>query len=539
MSTTNIRPELARHLAQRLQAFSEGFRHNLALIGPSGSGKTFQLQQLLERAPATLLRIYCPLYRESPRSQLTRLLCAILQGGLATSSTRAGSEEPTHGPATPSLEALLQRADRELPRTASAMRAVELLMVKRLYAEAFTRTLDTIPLLTEECGRSCVFILDEFLYLEETGFAHAFHELGKRVMTWPSTLFVLTSSAPYRSREILRERLQLLFGQFELLVLDAPNPATTMAWIQQELRGIRRAKTMVPFLLQWLGAYPWYLAVFLRRLRELVMLHRSPEVTEELFLQTAWDVLGHTSGALHQWCVSRITGLTHQRIGTRALEGLIQIAEGARTTTDIGKRIGRARLSAALQLLVEQDLAQRSGMCWVITDPILRCWLSTVMLTQQRDARIDATDARARFERYVRLLWIAWSDANRRSFPEQVIGLFGKFTEEMISLDSKTGRLPRFETIRAHPQEPDGPETYLIAEGQGSRWCAAVHDGPPTEQAISSFDAFCKTQTPKPSRKIVIAKAALDENARLLAKASNMWVWSADDLRLLTSLYGH
>ena len=48
MSLSNLRPPLAHHLQQRFLAFSEGFRHNLALIGPAGSGKTSLIQALLK-----------------------------------------------------------------------------------------------------------------------------------------------------------------------------------------------------------------------------------------------------------------------------------------------------------------------------------------------------------------------------------------------------------------------------------------------------------------------------------------------------------
>ena len=57
MNPTNLRPELAHHLRQRLNAFGEGFRHNLALLGPPGSGKTFQLQELIRARPTNALVI--------------------------------------------------------------------------------------------------------------------------------------------------------------------------------------------------------------------------------------------------------------------------------------------------------------------------------------------------------------------------------------------------------------------------------------------------------------------------------------------------
>ena len=590
MNQPNLRPDLARHLRQRLQAFGEGFRQNLAMLGPPGSGKTFQLQQLLAERPPHIAVVYCALYRESCRSFVHRLLCAILQAGVPPSAEGSGGSVASDQP----LETLLEHAQRTLPKTVAAMRPIQELVSRRLIGEAFTRTLDTIPLLAEERGRPCALILDEFLFLEELGLVHAFHELGKRVMTWPSTLFLLTSSSCHRARTILRERLQLLFGQFELVTLDTLDPATATVWIRQELRGIKGATEITPFFLQWLGAYPWYLAVMLKRLRELSAIGRRPiftpyhgspawqdgkeavhtakgsslrpparsgvpgrarllvpfdapsngisrgtGFTESLFLQTAWDVLGSPEGTLHQWCVSRTEGLARERAGGRALEALVHIANGARTTTEIGNRIGRAALSAALQLLVERDLATRNGTCWVITDPILRCWLSTIFTTQRSDPHVNSPTLRDRFERHIRTLWTQWMQANARSFADQVVGLFRQFSDETVSLDSKTGRLPKFDTVRTQPPDAAVEGTYLVALGQGKRWCATVQEQPIDEQTITHFETFCRTQAPKPSRKIVISNAPLDQHAKLVAKAANMWVWEPDDLHLLMGLYGH
>ena len=543
-SPPNLRPELARHLSQRLEAFSDGFRHNLALIGPPGSGKSFQLQQLVAAAPNTLTLISCSLYRESCRSFLTRLLGATLQAGCIAVGQRQAFGVPDRNdsttdqwlvPAQP-LEQMVRTAEPVLPNTAAAIRTIEPLVNRRSYAEAFTRTLDTIPVLAEELRQPTVLILDEFLYLEELGLGHAFHELGKRVMTWPSTLFILSSSATYRARAILRERLQLLFGQFELLTLESLEPSTASEWVHQALVGIRRADMVSPFLLRWLGAYPWYLTLFLKRFKELAALGHRFDEPEHLFLQTAWDLLGSPEGPLHQWCVSRIESLVHARSGARALDTLIHVAGGARTATEIGSRIGRAGLSTALQALVEHDLVQRNGSCWLVTDPVVRCWLSSVLLARRTNAQSDETLVRHRFEQYLRSLWVHWEQLHQLSFSEQVVHLFERFDDETVWLDSKTGRLPKFDSIRT--EWTANSAAYIIADGGGRRWCATVQERAVAESDISSFERFCRSQQPKPSRKVVITRTGLDQNARLLAKTSNMWVWQPSDLSLLAGLYG-
>ena len=523
MRLINLRPAVERHLRQRMEAFRDGFRHNLALIGPPRSGKTFQLQQVLAQPPEGMFFIYAPLYHESSHALLTRLLQAILGAAVG-------------GPAEQLLEDRLRMARERSARMAPALAAIEGLLSRRLVGDALTRALDLIPILVEERGQPCVLILDEFLCLESSGVSHVFHELGKRVMTWPTVLFVLCSSSPFLARAILRERLQLLFGQFELLELEALQDPPMVAWLRQELRGLRGAATLSLFLVDWMGTSPWYLTVFLARLKELAVLQRAAEVTPALFLQAAWDVLGNAEGALHQWCVSRTTPLGRNQVTGRCLEVLAQIAGGARTTTELGKRVGRAGLAVALQLLQEHDLAQRNGTCWVIPDPLLRCWLATGLWTQRGDPSLASPEARRRFEQSLEGLWDRWVRARQLSFCEQMADLFARFREETVSLDHKIGRLPAFSAIRTEVREPSAG-VYLIAEGPGKHWCCSIVEQPVTEPAIAAFEEFCRDQSPKPSRKVVIAPAGLDANARVLAKAASMWVWEQRELDVLLGLY--
>ena len=527
MMAANLRPLLAQHLQQRLQAFTEGFRHNLALIGPPGSGKTFQLEQLLRPAPAGLTVIYCRLYRESSRSFLTRLLSTILE-------TAAG---PPEGREPQAVSTLMRTLEETAPRLAAGARAVEPLLLRRLYGEAFNRTLDLIPLLIELKRQPCVLVLDEFLALEELGLAHAFHELGKRVMTWPSTLFILASSSPHRARVILRERLQLLFGQFELLTLDMLDPATAGPWMQQELRGLRGAKHHVPFFWHWLGGHPWYLAVLMKRLREVAAVQRTLELNDAVLRQAMWDVLGSPEGTLAQWCAGRCEQLARTRSGARAVEVLLSLAEGARTATEVARRCGRSGVAPALQFLLEHDLVSRKGTCWMITDPVLRGWLTVVLSQQRRAPGTGEDDAarRERFDRYLQGLWQQWVQTTALSFPDQVTRLLSQFRDDTLSIDSKTGRLPAFRSVTSRPS-PDGRGAYLIADGPG-RWCCAVFEGRVAEDAVAGFDAFCRTQQPRPARKVLIVRAPLEPNTRLIAKAANIWVWEPEDLRLLMELY--
>lgn len=527
MNLINLRPSLTSSLQQHLKAFREGFRHNVAIVGPQGSGKSTLMQQTLRTASQDLTVVYCHLQRSSIREFLTGFATAIMRGALR---------------ATPdaSSQSLAQSARAIIPKTVAALGQLEEEAARLHPTEIFVRALDILPILCQERQRPCVLVLDEFLFLEDLGFSQAFQELGKRVMTWPSTLVWVTSSSPWKAREILRERLHLLFGQFELIGLEAVEPEAAIAWMEHEVpaTGLAQRQAHMQFLLQWVGHCPWYLGMILRRMREVAHLTPRKGTLGTAFEQALWDLLGSADGVLYQAARARIEHLLTHRHGVLAREALLAIAGGARTTPSIGQpdRGSRRHLPDALQLLLEQDMVQRHGACWIIPDQCLAFWLHVVHGPRlQQGMMDDDLVVRPRFVAALQGAWKVWASAAEQSFVARMHRLLEQFRDETISLDSKTGRLPRFTTV----QRQSAPEhaTYLIADSHSSRWYYLVGEARVTESQVGAFEAFCKAQSQKPSRKVVMARDGVDLNAKLLAKAANMWVWEPDEVRLLCRLY--
>jgi hypothetical protein len=197
----------------------------------------------------------------------------------------------------------------------------------------------------------------------------------------------------------------------------------------------------------------------------------------------------------------------------------------------------RRNLSATLQLLAEHDLIQRTGACWVIADQLVACWLTAVHSPNQARGSLDRKTATDLFEQALRAIWSRWLEATHQPLANRVNRLLSEFRNETVVLDSKTGRLPSFQALSAsRPSQRE--ETYLVADSGDRRWCCLVHEGKLEEAGIVAFEQFCRTQAPKPSRKVVVAKEGLELNARLLAKAANMWVWEPEDMNVLFLLYG-
>ena len=531
----DLRPALSAHLAQRLRASQEGFRHNLAVLGQVGSGKSTLVQHAMQANANGSLRIFCSMQRESLREFLRRFASALLRGAV----------EP---PPEIALPELIAAAERIVPNTVAAIQQLEHSAGTHAQVEAFLGALDLVPLLHSELRRPCLLVLDEFLHLEDLGLSHAFHEMGKRIMTWPFATFLLTSSSSVRARTILHERLHLLFGQFEIMTLGPIDPQAAMAWMEQALPGSSRQPELTSFLLRWSGQVPGYLAVLLTRLHELAILHQetrqatiaalSRDQARALVEQAVWDVLGSPEGAWHQRCAAQIERLVHQPDGLLAREALLAMSQGARTTQAIAQQCGtRRKLPQVLRRLAESELVQQQGACWMIPDQVFACWLTGVLAPTQANSWPDRARARQHFLEAFRAMWTGWHEVARTPLITRVGELFGKFRNETVLLDHKVGRLPAFGEFTTH--HAGGQDAaYLIAAGEARRWCCLVHEGQLDETAIANFERFCRAQTPRPLRKVVIAKGGLDLNAKLLAKEANMWVWEPDEMNLLFRLYG-
>ncbi|MBI2885400.1 MAG: ATP-binding protein [Candidatus Omnitrophica bacterium] len=535
MDYADLRPALSAHLTQRLRASQEGFRHNLAVLGPAGSGKSTLVQHAMQTSATGSLRIFCSLQRESLREFLRRFAAALLRGAL-------------DAPPDTALPELLAAAAPMAPRTVAAIQLLEQTAGGQAQADTFLGILDLVPLIHKELRRPCLLVFDEFLHLEDLGLSHAFHEVGKRVMTWPFATFLVTSSATARARTILHERLHLLFGQFEIMTLGPIEPQAAIAWMEQILPGAGRQPELTSFLLRWNGQAPGYLVGLLTRLHELAILnqetrqatiaHLSADHLNTLVEQAVWDVLGSPEGAWHQRFAAQVERLAHQPHGLLAREALLAIAQGARTNQAVAQRCGtRRKLPQVLQGLVEAELVQQHGACWMISDQPFACWLTGVLGPTLANGWPDRDRAQQHFVEAFRAMWTGWHEVAHTPLVERVGELFGKFRNETVLLDQKIGRLPAFGAFSTHRPHKQGG-AYLIATGEERRWCCLIHEGQLDETAIANFERFCRTQAPRPLRKVVIAKGGLDLNAKLLAKEANMWVWEPDEMNLLFRLYG-
>jgi hypothetical protein len=243
---------LLEHLRKRAFAFSHGYRHNIALLGPVLIGKSSLLLHFLEtfHEPKTVAVYFELRSGEAFEDFLNRFLNTFLYQFL----------KQTQGASPKEIPVLMERARALIPKT---VQEIEMLRHKSRLTrtERFERLLELPVLFHQEFRSYLILVLDEFDKLLELDVAEPFLHLGKQIMVQRQTMYLVASSQVALAERILKQKLALLFGQFETLVLepfDAENSMKLLesCWGLQELPSEFRE-----YLLIVTGGRPFYLNV--------------------------------------------------------------------------------------------------------------------------------------------------------------------------------------------------------------------------------------------------------------------------------------
>ena len=91
-----------------------------------------------------------------------------------------------------------------------------------------------------------------------------FKKLGQKIMVQSTTMYLLVSSQLQAARQILREGLSLLFGQFEILEMGPLDPVSSL----RTVRSVWTQESADPFLesllVELAQGYPSYLSILLQ-----------------------------------------------------------------------------------------------------------------------------------------------------------------------------------------------------------------------------------------------------------------------------------
>jgi len=522
------REEIRDTLEKRVQAFLKGYRQNLGLIGVRTVGKTSLVFHFLRTLQDPQL---IPVYVAASKEPFV-FFAQKFMGSLIAGFLRSQNE-----PVSMDFKDMIEKSNRWIPRTLKKMSEIKRNIGKDDLSSSFRDMLALTDLLCEESGKKILLVLDNFDFLEGFGLRDPFRELGKAIMLQKNTLYFVASSRIARSREILREKLSLLFGNFEVIELETFDFSTCDLFLSRQISGARFSDVQKKFLFELTDGHPYFFNTLVKRIRE----HLSTPSEEPLADEVLIDVLEHElyreDGDLYRYFFNLLCDLGRARNFHLSLRVLLAVALGHKKYHAIAKYIGEKAgdIKNTLARLGEEEILEKKGSFFTFRLPLFSFWLRQVYQRKEWNFLLDLELPRNAFREEVSALIRKREAEEKKELLKRVEELFRKFRNDVIEIDAKKLKCPHFTEVLFKPS--NGRVFPVEAKAGNSRWICQVAYKKVMEEDVRSFVQDIERLRSNVQRRILIALEGIELNAKILAKEANIMLWGLRNVNSLLELY--
>lgn len=526
------REEILGTLEKRVTGLLAGYRQNCALLGCEGIGKTTLLKRFLEERldgaqPLVAFSLEVR-QKESVPEWANRFLQSLLYGVLKAKLV----------PTLPAdLSGLLESCSSWIPQTVQAVQRLLKKMESSVGEEIYDGALELPQRVTQESGFSCLIILDEFHRLRDLGIADPFRRLGRAIMVQNATMYLVASSQVGPARHILREGLNLLFGQFEVIEMGPLSP--------EMCRRALEARGLDPFLeyllMELAQGSPTYLDLLLTGFNRGVS-SSSTEDQERSILDLLEELFLDPQGSLRLRFEERLRMIPTHRSRHQWIQVLRAVAEGAHRVRQIAEVLDRAPVQVAksLRLLKEKDCLNQQGVFYRIDDRLFQLWLLIAYPILEGVGLHDSAQGRAHFRDAAWLWMMKGRQTLHRPIEEKAAELLALWRSEQVEVEGHRILLPRFESVKTFGGPGGWP--LIVAHRPGAAeaktWLVIPWSGfleEPHARQIAQEVGYLPF---KFHRKFLLGAYPVEMHARLVLQEAKIRLWDADVLNNLLDLYG-
>ncbi len=522
------RTEILEILSKRVEALKSGYRQNIALTGQMLSGKSSILHHFLEcLKDDSIITIYIEVIDEPFSSFANKFMGTLLYNFLKTKGVDVSKE----------MDYLLQKAETLIPRTTELIRKIRSDLRARLNNRAYRQLLEVTSIFKEETAKSCVVILDEFHNLENFKIKNPYLHLGKIIMIQKNTMYIVSSSQKNKIRKILSEKLSLLFGNFEIIEVTGFDTKTARLFLEEKISPVNISEYYTNYILNLTDRNPFYIDIISKKLKSYAETLKLSRVNVELIKDVLSEVLYSPTGTINQHFTNSIHFLLDMNSRKQYLDILFALSMGAGKIKDISSRIiNRTRgLSKKLDHLISIDLVYKCGIFYRIHDRMFEFWLKNVYFKKKNEIVDAIHEGSNEFGNFIENDVENYLIEYNKGILERLRDLFSSFNGEIVQIDKKLRKLPKFVKIEA--LKYGGDKNYLTCEKLNKYWVCQIKYDKTEETDIVDFIQRCDKGIGNTKRMILIPLKGIDPNALLLAKEKHIWVWKPDSVNLLLGLY--
>ncbi|MFA5356163.1 MAG: hypothetical protein WC301_01975 [Candidatus Omnitrophota bacterium] len=508
-------------LDKRISDLREGYRQNLAIIGDEFIGKTSILFNFLDNFYDNRLVItYIEIRPESLSSFSKRFIGVLLYNFLLNSGV----------PLQENIDYLIAKSEKYIPKTVEKIKYILSALERRKKNNIFSELLSLFEAINQETGKSCVAIFDEFHNFENMGVKDLYPEWSKLLITQKNTMYIIASSRKIKAKSILSKNLSLLFGNFEIIMVEPFDINTSEEYLNSRLAGTGLSAEFKKFIINFSGGVPFYLDMFSKELLKVNPSGLVDMLEELLFMPT---------GILNQKFSAYLKRFLDIPYSQDYISILYLISEGHNRLKDIGHilRKQRKELLARANYLAEMDAISRNGDFLNINDRVFSFWIRFVYQEKLQSLTFDSRNQKVAFRDKIENMIQEFLSSDSKSPVERTVELMHLFGDDTIHMEKKRVRLTHFREIKAMEFHNRCLRDGVIGRSHDDLWIIAFKRGALTEEDIIEFSRECKKYRQKTQKKIIVTLEDIDSNTRLRALEEKILAWDMNKLNQLFDLF--
>ncbi|MDP8230135.1 MAG: ATP-binding protein [Candidatus Gorgyraea atricola] len=529
------RPDIIEAIIRRVNSFSEGYRQNIAIIGEPSIGKTSLIKDILSSEQIkkeSIIPIYLEIKIEPFEFCAKRFIKSALFQLMRSDPTLTAPHDTV---------LLIEDLKRTHPKTAETCIRVLQDIDKGRLDEGHSFMLDITAMISEESKKRCLLILDEFHNLGNFDLKHPYATLAKKIMLQKDTMYLLLSSKATISQRIFSEKLALLFGNFEKMILSPFDMNMSRSFLQDKMRGVTLPQVYMDFVATFTGNKPFYMQVLCDEMEKGVFSRKiSPDSYTELIEFALTESVFKKTGVINQLFSNLFFRISDGKLLSKTAALLIALSSGNKKQADMAasSRLQARDASKILSRLADMDIIVRNGSFYRFKDRLFSFWLQSVYLKRILSFSLDELLEEGYFKKDIRTKISMFLQEFEKELSSRVVDLFRLFKNDVIQLNGKKHKFLSFTDVERSSTEVPGNINILAANNR-FKWLCTIKKEHVTETEITEIIKNTKTKSRanRINRNILISLAGINENAYLMAKDAKLWVWNMEDLNVLMELY--
>ena len=503
-------------LDKRIKPFQEGYRQNVALLGNDAQEISCLLENYFKNNKShALIHLHTSAKYADPRSFLKNISYALLSEYLGRAD---------------GLDSLITQAQVSLPQTIN-----HITQTLRKNNITFIDALEVINKFIAESNKKVVLIIEEFLELENI-FSNCFKELSKFIILQRECMTVLTSSYPRKSQKIFAADLNLLFGNFEQIMLSEASFVNSFLCLKSLIQPQKPSTLFLSFLVNISGNNHRHYELISESVKKHYPNRKHNE--EATLIAILEDLLYSTHSPLFVEFTKRVDCLqVKYKEFSIILDVLLAISQGyLRKKELLGLNLTNTKaVESALNKLLDCNYITAFGNIYKISDPLFSFWLSKVFKLYFRPHCCDSSKRKSLWRKQMQEEIALFKEDFMKDKMKRVLELIASFKNDTLQLGKDRYRLPQIQKTRV-VSYPDRDLSYLVGEGDELIF-VGIKEQNAQDNDLYEFIEAGKNVKGKRIKKIFISLEELAPTAKLIAKNHKLIAWDSNEINQLLSMY--